>query len=124
MPRNYVQEAREKFPLSGRPDELDFASKSEFKAAEAAYSVKRDRVADERDVWIEKEKVKDLAREVEARRAEDERKRKEQEEQDERVVAAARKKATAVAQALLAGRKGCDLCLRLGMLSLHFLYGN
>ena len=45
-----------------------------------------------------------------------ERKRKEEEEQAEQLEAAARKKANAVAQALLEGHMGCDLCLRLGEL--------
>ena len=45
-----------------------------------------------------------------------ERKRKEEEEQVERLEAAAHKKANAIAQVLLEGRTGCDLCLRLGEL--------
>ena len=114
MPQNYTAEARDKFPLPPRPDELDYSTKRELKVAEDAYSAARDRIAAERDRWVEREKVRDLEREEAIRRAELERKRKEEEEQAERLEAAARKKANAVAQALLAGRKGCDLCLRLG----------
>ena len=111
MPRNYTAEAHDKFPLPPRPDELDYSTKRELKMAEDAYSAARDRIAAEWDRWVEREKVRDLEREEAIRRAELERKRKEEEEQAERLEAAARKKANAVAQALLAGRKGCDLCL-------------
>ena len=83
MSRNYNVKARDKFPLPPCPDELDYPSVWELKVAEAAYSVARDRVAAERERWIEREQVKDKEREEELRRVELERKRKEEEEQAE-----------------------------------------
>ena len=114
MPRNYTAEARDKFPLPPHPDELDYSTKQELKMAEDAYSAARDRIAAEWDRWVEREKVRDLEREEAIQHAELEWKRKEEEEQVEWLEVAAHKKANAVTQALLAGCKGCDLCLRLG----------
>ena len=114
MPRNYTAEAHDKFPLPPHPNKLDYARKQELKVAEDAYSAARDHVAAEQDKWIEKEKVKDLEREEAIRHAELKRKWKEEEEQAEQLEVAAHKKANTVAQALLAGCKGCDLCLQLG----------
>ena len=116
MSHNYNIEACNKFPLLPCPDELDYPSMQELKVAEAAYLVVRDCIAAEWERWIEREQVKDKERKEELRCVELEQKWKEEEEQAEQLEAAARKKANAVAQALLEGRTGCDLCLQLGEL--------
>ena len=110
-PRNYVKEARDKFPIPAAPEELDFDSRPEFKAAEAAQDVICQEQAAVQERWVEREKVADKAREVERLRLELERKRKEQEEADRKLEEAAKKKAATVVEVLIDGRRGCDLCL-------------